>query len=163
MHFTGIYNNVKLFSVMYRQGVVAIIQNKEGKFLLARRRDDPTHLQFPQGGIHDGETEEEALLREILEEVGITDISIMAKTKIKPKYKWPEENIAKKTPEYTRYGFIGQEHRYFLCRCEQEMIQVDKKEFIDYLWVTKDEVLRKAARVRRKNYLKALQDLKIID
>lgn len=52
--------------------VVAAVIERDGRFLVARRLKD-THLagywEFPGGKVHDGETQEGALQREILEEL----------------------------------------------------------------------------------------------
>lgn len=53
--------------------MVALIVERDGRFLVARRMKG-THLagcwEFPGGKVNDGETHEEALMREIDEEVG---------------------------------------------------------------------------------------------
>jgi 8-oxo-dGTP diphosphatase len=53
--------------------VVAAVVEDDGKFLVARRLDG-THLagywEFPGGKVHEGETHEAALAREIEEELG---------------------------------------------------------------------------------------------
>lgn len=55
--------------------VAGIIQNADGRILLARRKPG-IHLEgyweFPGGKIEDGESPEESLERELLEELGIT-------------------------------------------------------------------------------------------
>jgi mutator protein MutT len=52
--------------------VVAAVVERDGKFLVARRLKG-THLagywEFPGGKVHEGETHEDALRREILEEL----------------------------------------------------------------------------------------------
>jgi len=52
--------------------VVAAVIEREGRFLVARRLEG-THLagywEFPGGKVHDGETDEAALQREIAEEL----------------------------------------------------------------------------------------------
>lgn len=59
--------------------VVAAVIEQDGAFLVARRLEG-THLagywEFPGGKVHDGETHEQALRREIAEELntGITDL-----------------------------------------------------------------------------------------
>ncbi len=57
-----------------RSGVVAVIV-REGRFLVIRRSDQviaPGMVCFPGGGIEGGESEEETLVREIREELGVT-------------------------------------------------------------------------------------------
>jgi 8-oxo-dGTP diphosphatase len=55
---------------VYRIGVFAIIE-EQGKILLARRRDIGW-WNLPGGGMESGEAVDDALHREIMEEVGIT-------------------------------------------------------------------------------------------
>jgi 8-oxo-dGTP diphosphatase len=54
--------------------VAAVITSPEGRVLTARRRPG-SHLEglweFPGGGVEDGETAEEALIRELREELGV--------------------------------------------------------------------------------------------
>ncbi|MHB8899105.1 MAG: NUDIX hydrolase [Thermoguttaceae bacterium] len=57
-----------------RHGVVAVVL-REGRFLVIRRSDQviaPGRICFPGGGIEGGESEEETLVREIREELGVS-------------------------------------------------------------------------------------------
>jgi len=56
-----------------RQGVVAIIQRDEALLVIKRSSlvVAPDAFCFPGGGIEEGETEEAALRRELLEELGV--------------------------------------------------------------------------------------------
>ena len=66
----------------YRKNVAAVIlsENYPNKFeiFIASRCDIKDAWQFPQGGINEGETPEEALYRELEEEIGTSDIKIIA-------------------------------------------------------------------------------------
>lgn len=56
-----------------RRGAVAIVMH-EGRMLIIRRSRcvvAPLTYCFPGGGIEDGESEEEALVREVCEEIGV--------------------------------------------------------------------------------------------
>lgn len=56
-----------------RSGVVAVVV-REGRFLVIRRSDEvvaPGMICFPGGGIEGEESEEETLVREIREELGV--------------------------------------------------------------------------------------------
>src|SRR3954469_6148453 len=66
---------------IYRPNVAAIVRDKEGRILLGERNDYPDSWQFPQGGCDPGETPEEALPRELREEVSLEpgDYRIVAK------------------------------------------------------------------------------------
>jgi mutator protein MutT len=63
----------KLFQV----GVKALVANTEGKILLlkAAKGFHDAHWDLPGGRIEDAQTPEEALLREIEEEIGVTEVS----------------------------------------------------------------------------------------
>ena len=69
---------------------VALIFNKNGEVLLTQRNDPRSPLihkkwQFPGGGIEKNETPENACLREILEETGLT-IELSSDTPIRVKH-----------------------------------------------------------------------------
>ena len=60
--------------------VAAVVRRDDGRFLLSRRLPD-SHLgglwEFPGGAVEDGEGPDEALRRELLEELGV-DIAVEA-------------------------------------------------------------------------------------
>ena len=59
--------------------VVAAIIRKENKMLLGRRPDHKRHgglWEFPGGKIDEGETEVDAVTRELLEEFGVETVSV---------------------------------------------------------------------------------------
>ena len=60
----------------FRPNVAIVVQNDQGRLLWARRVGGYDAWQFPQGGILDGESAEDALFRELYEEVGLTDASV---------------------------------------------------------------------------------------
>ena len=55
---------------LYRPNAGIVICNKAGKILWCKRKTGDG-WQFPQGGIDDGESPEEAIIRETFEEVGL--------------------------------------------------------------------------------------------
>jgi putative (di)nucleoside polyphosphate hydrolase len=66
----------------YRPNVGIILMNERGQLLWARRIGQNA-WQFPQGGIKHDETPEEALFRELKEEVGLEphQVEIIGKTR----------------------------------------------------------------------------------
>jgi putative (di)nucleoside polyphosphate hydrolase len=66
----------------FRPNVGIILTNDDGQVLWARRINQDA-WQFPQGGINPRETPEEALYRELNEEVGLEqqDVRILACTR----------------------------------------------------------------------------------
>lgn len=60
--------------------VVAIVENEKGEILLIHESShDVTNFTFVGGGIEEGESETDALKREIVEESGYTDFEIVSK------------------------------------------------------------------------------------
>ena len=66
----------------YRPNVGIILCNKQGDVLWARRIGQDA-WQFPQGGIKDNESPEDALYRELAEEVGLKrqDVEVLGTTR----------------------------------------------------------------------------------
>ena len=56
---------------IYKPNVAGILRDREGKILICERVSMRDAWQFPQGGIDEGETPEQALVRELWEEIGI--------------------------------------------------------------------------------------------
>ena len=63
----------------FRPNVAAVILNQRGDKILMFHRVDGRRKgwQFPQGGVDPGETEEQAMLRELNEEIGTNDVKIL--------------------------------------------------------------------------------------
>ncbi len=102
------HDNGCSMSKRYRPNVAAIIQRADGRVLIGQRSDYRESWQFPQGGIDRGESAEEALRREVREEVGLAETLYEVKQGRGPyRYDFPTG------PD--RRGFHGQEQTYFLC------------------------------------------------
>ena len=78
----------------FRPNVGIILANDNGQVLWAKRIGHNA-WQFPQGGIHFGETPEQALYRELREEVGLLPehVQIIAQTKGWLRYRLPHRYI----------------------------------------------------------------------
>ena len=74
----------------YRPNVGIVICNRDGQVVWARRYGQHS-WQFPQGGINAGETPEQAMYRELYEEVGLSrkDVRILSSTRNWLRYKLP--------------------------------------------------------------------------
>ena len=59
----------------YRANVGIVLMNQQKELFFAKRRYQ-SGWQFPQGGIHIGETPESAMYRELLEETGLTKMTL---------------------------------------------------------------------------------------
>ncbi len=78
----------------FRANVGIVICNKMGQVFWARRYGQHS-WQFPQGGIDEGESAEQAMYRELHEEVGLTpkDVTILSVTRNWLRYKLPKRLI----------------------------------------------------------------------
>lgn len=96
----------------YRPNVGMVIFNSRSQVLWARRARQNT-WQFPQGGIKDGESEEEAMYRELYEEIGLKadDVYIVQTSRNFYRYRVPQKHR-----NYPRgiEGYQGQKQRWFL-------------------------------------------------
>lgn len=63
---------IEKFILAQPRSVVALIQNQDGRFLAVSRPNRPNDLGLPGGKIDPGELPEEAIVREVLEETGLT-------------------------------------------------------------------------------------------
>lgn len=117
----------------YRRNVAAIVQRSDGRILIARRSDYPQSWQFPQGGVGKNEDPEEALRREVAEEVSLPANRYRVTARRSGyRYDFPDG------PD--RRGFHGQEQTYFLCLLEEGAeMEVDPArgcgEFTEAAWV----------------------------
>ena len=100
--------------VRYRPNVAALILNTNGSLLICERSNMPGAWQFPQGGVDNGESIEQALIREVREEVGLgkNDYEIL-ESREGYRYLYPPEVRVKKI---RKNGSHGQEQTYFLCK-----------------------------------------------
>jgi len=145
----------------YRLNVGIILSNQDNRLLWARRVGQDA-WQFPQGGIMQGEAPKEALLRELYEEVGLTenDITLLGTTQNWLRYDLPDRLI--------RHGSkplcIGQKQIWYLLRIETHedninLEQSDKPEFDGWSWVDYWHPLTEVVDFKYDVYLAALSEL----
>jgi len=114
--------------------------------------------QFPQGGVRFGERVEDALFRELHEEVGLErqDVELLGSTRGWLRYRLPKQNI--------RDRCIGQKQRWFLLRLlgDESRLRFDAvgvPEFDDWRWVDYWTPVREVVYFKRRVYVRALHDL----
>ncbi|QOY51473.1 RNA pyrophosphohydrolase [Candidatus Sulfurimonas baltica] len=138
---------------LYRPNVAMIIvsnnypQKKE--IFLAQRNDLRDVWQFPQGGIDEGEEVQEALFRELEEEIGTNKVKIVSEYPEWISYDFPPRIAENMKP------YVGQKQRYFLVKLKKSAIidiNTSHPEFSDYKFVDIDEVLELSASFKQNVY-----------
>ncbi len=144
----------------YRPNVAAVILSsnypQKCEFFLGKRSDIRNTWQFPQGGIDNNETPQEALLRELQEEIGCNDVEIIAEYPYWISYDFPVGVKSRKM-----YPYDGQRQKYFLVKL-QENAKIDLKsyhepEFEDYNYVGYKQLLKKATFFKRHVYRRVIE------
>ena len=149
----------------FRPNVGIVITNAQGQLLWARRVGGQDAWQFPQGGINDDESPEQALYRELYEEVGLRkkDVKIIARTRGWLRYRLPKRLL--------RHGSnplcIGQKQKWFLLQLTsgESAISLDdnggKAEFDGWRWVSFWYPLDQVVSFKRDVYRRALKELSL--
>jgi putative (di)nucleoside polyphosphate hydrolase len=145
----------------FRPNVGIILVNRRNEVFWGKRLREHS-WQFPQGGIDRGESPEQAMFRELFEEVGLEQksVRIMGRTKDWLRYEVPEQWVRREW----RGRYRGQKQIWFLLRLvgrdsEINLRASDHPEFdawrwSDY-WVPLDAVIE----FKRGVYSQALDEL----
>ncbi len=145
----------------FRANVGIVLMRRDGDVFLGRRAGGKG-WQFPQGGIRTGESLEQAVFRELHEEVGLAaqDVELLGRTVRWLRYRLP--------PRYIRRNrhplCIGQKQRWFLLRLRHEVEDFDfestaEPEFDEWRWADFWEPVREVIYFKRKVYQRALTEL----
>jgi putative (di)nucleoside polyphosphate hydrolase len=145
----------------YRANVGIIIINDEKKVLWAKRLNEDA-WQFPQGGINDNESAEEAMYRELKEEVGLNSnhILILARTKGWLRYDVPKNWIRNNSQQ----KYKGQKQVWFLLKfigndADIFLKNTSKPEFDGWEWVNFWTPIDEVVDFKKDVYTKALSEL----
>jgi len=145
----------------FRANVGIVLSNHAGEVFLGGRTRQ-SGWQFPQGGVCIDETVEEAMYRELHEEVGLQpqDIEVLGSTQGWIRYELPEKFIRRDTHPVC----IGQKQRWFLLR----LVGADSRvcldttgmpEFNRWRWVDYWRPVKEVIYFKRKVYVQALHEL----
>lgn len=145
----------------FRPNVGIILANDNGQVLWAKRIGHNA-WQFPQGGIKQGETPEQALYRELREEIGLLPehVQIMAQTTGWLRYRLPNRYIRSGSEPIC----IGQKQKWFLLRlvASTQNIQLNlanPPEFDQWQWVSYWYPLGQVVHFKRDVYRQAMLEL----
>ena len=148
----------------FRPCVLGVFLNEKGKVLCCERSDEKGAWQFPQGGVEEGESSMQAIIREVSEELGCKPKSfeIIKELEFKIRYVFPEDfknhfKIARK--------WCGQEQSWFLLKFSSGHGPDLKKadgEFSDFKWESPEWIMKKIVSFKRDAYKEGLSALKLI-
>jgi putative (di)nucleoside polyphosphate hydrolase len=140
---------------LYRSGIGIMLINKEKKIFVGKRIDNHSDAwQMPQGGIDAGESENEAMFRELKEETGISAFAVKILQKSRGYFYY---NLPYKLQKKFWGGkYLGQRQRWYLVEFigDESLvnIQTEDPEFSAWKWVSSEEILSAIVGFKRELY-----------
>ena len=147
----------------FRPNVGMVLADGQGRVLWARRAGQDA-WQFPQGGIQQGESPEQALYRELEEEVGLKPghVKVLSATRGWLRYRLPQRLVRRNNNGPV---CIGQKQKWFLLEfvgAESDVILTadpTKPEFDAWAWVSYWYPVNQVVAFKRDVYRRALKEL----
>lgn len=145
----------------YRPNVGIILLNSRNEVFWGKRIKQHS-WQFPQGGIKPGESPEQAMYRELMEEVGLSPahVEILGRTRDWLRYDVPAQWIKREC----RGNYRGQKQIWYLLRlkgrdCDVRLRASDHPEFDAWRWNSYWVELDSVIEFKRQVYTQALTEL----
>jgi putative (di)nucleoside polyphosphate hydrolase len=141
----------------YRPCVGVMLFNRDGLVFVGRRIDQTVEgWQMPQGGIDDGETPDQAALRELKEEIGTNNAVILRELDDWLCYDLPPHLLG--VALHGRYR--GQKQKWLAMRFTGEDKEIDIKthdpEFAQWKWLALEALPRLIVPFKRDTYEKVI-------
>jgi putative (di)nucleoside polyphosphate hydrolase len=140
---------------------VGVVLLHGGQVFFARRTGG-RGWQFPQGGVRAGESLEEAVFRELGEEIGVdaAAVDLLGQTSRWLRYRLPARYVRRNQHPVC----IGQKQRWFLLRLRDGRVAFDFErtsdpEFDQWRWVSYWEPVKEVIYFKRRVYARALAEL----
>lgn len=146
----------------FRRNAGIVVFRKDKKVLLCLRNDMKNSWQFPQGGIENGETPEQAATRELQEETSLSGLKRIATLQEAARYRFPQEVI----DSMQKRGFTnsGQDMYwtlfYFSGSDDEINLNTEAPEFSSYKWGTLEEAVDLSVDFKKPAYNKMYQAFK---
>lgn len=150
---------------LYRKNVGFILQNDKQEIFVGRRCGALTvSWQMPQGGILENEPEEDALTREVYEEIGLALNSYKILKKSSQYYYYTVPKNMRKTVWQNLY--IGQKQRWFLAQFTGKDSDININgafpEFQEWKWGNPQDILLSTIPFKKNLYTSVFEDFKLI-
>lgn len=145
----------------YRKGVGMMLLNKENQVFVGQRFDSSIEAwQMPQGGIDGDEAPEQAMTREMLEEVGTDKFTIIDQSKDWLFYNLPTE-VASKLWDGK---YLGQMQKWYLLNFDGDdsdiNIATEIPEFKEWKWAKPEQLNDLIVEFKRDLYSQILAEFK---
>lgn len=141
---------------------VGIVLIRDDRQVFLGGRTGGRGWQFPQGGVQRNEAPEQALYRELKEEIGLdqSDVELVAATRHWLRYRLPAQYVRKNAQPRC----IGQKQRWFMLRFKgsEDRLHFDSTsapEFDRWRWVDYWTPVREVIYFKRAVYVRALDEL----
>ena len=141
---------------------VGIVLIRDDRQVFLGGRTGGRGWQFPQGGVRQGELPEEALYRELTEEIGLErgDVRLLASTRSWLRYRLPKQYVRRNSQP----PCIGQKQRWYLLEFtgSEDRFRFDstnEPEFERWRWVEYWAPVREVIFFKRAVYARALDEL----
>lgn len=145
-----------------------VLVNDEKKVFAGKRNTFNTKMvswflkkpwQMPQGGIEEGETPYEAVLRELKEEIGTNNVELISETEGWLEYIVPY-GLRRKGNK-----FVGQRQKWYLLKYLGKDEDINLKttnhsEFDSWRWMSVGNIIRLAVHFKKSLYLEVFRDFK---
>ena len=139
-----------------------MILNQNNEILIGRRIDQPSgYWQMPQGGIDENEVPQEAVWREMMEEIGTNNAELIYESS-----QWLNYEIPLEILETLPWGniYIGQTQKWFVFQFTGKdndiNVGTENPEFSDWKWSNHNTLTDNAVPFKRDLYKKILEEFK---
>ncbi len=146
----------------YRRCVGMMILNAKNEILVGKRLDHPSgYWQMPQGGIDENENPEEAVWREMREEIGTNNANMIKQSK-----QWINYEIPSETLVTLPWGniYVGQTQMWFAFKFKGNEEEIDTNtenpEFSEWKWTHHHLLVENIVPFKREVYKKILIEFK---
>ncbi len=153
--------NITKPDYLYRSGIGIMLINSDKEIFVGKRIDNHSDAwQMPQGGLDAGESEDEAMVRELKEETGISEknIKILHKSQGHFYYNLPYK-LQKK---FWGGKYLGQRQRWYLAEFigdENDVnIKTEDPEFSDWKWIEREKIVNAIVPFKRRLYEEIIKE-----